>query len=196
MAAVHTAILAGQPVLAFGSLAIVSGISAGAALARGRSKPVFLFWSGLFLAAIALMMWSADGHTEAVRIMLLPSVFFNLLLCLVFGRTLLPGSIPLIAQVIRVEQPDIPAAKLAYARRLTAVWTALFATMTAAALWLALSDDLALWSWFANVVNPLGAVSLFFGEHLLRPARFGGPASPLRTFRLMLRAPIWTPASR
>jgi uncharacterized membrane protein len=145
---------------------------------------------------LALTIAVTFGDADAVRVVLLPSVLLNFGGCLFFARTLMPGKEPVILQVIRVDIRDVPATMAAYARGLTAVWALFFALMTSASAGLALWADLATWSWFANVLNPLAAALLFFGEHVIRPRRFGGPASPARTVRLMLQARLWSAAPR
>ena len=196
LAAVHAAILTHRPVLALGGLAAASGVNVATGLVRHHARGIVLFWSILCAATVSLAIASALGRTEAVQILLLPSVIVNLAAALFFARSLLPGSDPLITQVIRVETPDVDCEKAAYARALTAVWAGFFIFMTIAAVGLALWADLATWSWFANVVNPVTAALLFFGEHIVRPRRFGGPASPFRTIRLTLQAPIWNASPR
>ena len=194
LAIVHAAILTHRPALALGGLATASGVNVAAGLVRQHAKGIILFWSGVCAAMLALTIAAILGHDQTVRIVLLPSVFLNVGGCLFFARTLLPGNEPLIVQVIRADIREVPADMAAYARGLTMVWTVFFASMTAACVGLALWADLATWSWFANVLNPLAAALLFFGEHLIRPRRFGGPASPARTIRLMLQARLWSAA--
>ena len=192
LALVHAAILLHWPAIALGSLATASGVNAATGLIREHATGVILFWSGLCAAMLALAVAAALGFSDAVQVVLFPSVIVNFAAFLFFGRTLLPGKDPLITQVIRVDRPEVPSDMAAYSRGLTAVWTGFFAITTVAAVVLGLRGDVVAWSWLANVVNPVSAALLFFGEHLFRPARLGGPASPLRTVRLMLQAPIWS----
>jgi uncharacterized membrane protein len=138
--------------------------------------------------------------------LLAPPVVFLALVGWFFGRTLRPGRVPLITQIVvalngQAGLPMTPAL-YRYTRRLTAVWAALLALLAAINLVLALCavpggalaqfgyrPPLAVsheqWSWVANILN-YGIVALVFtGEYVLRKRLF--PQRPYRNFLQFLQ---------
>ena len=106
----------------------------------------------------------------------------NLVVCLRFGVTLLPGREPLITRYGRFDPAGLPDGDGGYTRRLTAAWAALLGgfalayAVAAAASWPVAA---------LSVAEPLACAGLFLGEHALRNRRFPqhGRATPLRTLR-------------
>ena len=155
-------------------------------------------WLALLVAGVALA-WA--GRSPLARMLLLaPPVVFPLLVAWGFARSLRPGRVPLIARIIHAlhAQAGAPVdARLErYARRLTAAWALLLATLAAINLVLAMSavpDGLlaafghqprwplshAQWSWWANVAD-WGLIGGFFvAEYALRCRLF--PHRPYRS---------------
>jgi uncharacterized membrane protein len=99
-------------------------------------------------------------------------VLINLALAIVFGNSLRAPREAIITKFARMEHAELPADLALYTRRLTLVWTALFAAMAAVALALALAGPLATWSTFTNVVSYLLVAALFAGELAYRRRRF------------------------
>ena len=102
-----------------------------------------------------------------------PPVLIDLALCWLFGRTLRRGAEPLITSFARHAHagdlpPDIPA----YTRRVTLVWTLLFAAMAAAAAGLAAFGSERAWTFFVYVASPALVAALFLGEFTWRRVRF------------------------
>lgn len=106
-----------------------------------------------------------------------------------FGRTLRRGQVPLIERIARVSDPELPPALCRYTRRLTALWTIYF---VAAGL---LSIGVRLPFWWTGVLVWLGAISLFVGEHRLRPHLFPGRSFPSLAQQIHDTARIWRGAS-
>jgi uncharacterized membrane protein len=106
-----------------------------------------------------------------------------------FGRTLRTGCVPLIERIARVRDPELPPALCRYTRRLTAVWTLYF---VAAGL---LSFGMQLPFLWAGGLIWLGAISLFVGEHRLRPYLFPGRSFPNLIEQVQDTARIWRGAS-
>jgi uncharacterized membrane protein len=102
-----------------------------------------------------------------------------------FGRTLRPGSVPLIEQIARVREPGLPPALCRYTRRLTAIWSMYFIV---AAL---LSASVELPFWWTGGPIWLGAMALFIGEHRLRPHLFPGRSFPNLMQQIHDTASIW-----
>lgn len=142
----------------------------------------------LILSASVLILAFRD---MAARYVLISIPFLiNIFLFVVFGRTLLAGREPLIAQISRHERGGImPVELVTYTRRLTLVWTAYFAGAAIASLVLARYASLATWSTFANLANYVGLAVLFVGEYVYRLARFPHlpHASPLRVIGRLVR---------
>ena len=125
-------------------------------------------------------------------LLFLPPVLINVLLAWVFGHTLRQDDMSLIERIIRKLHGDPPSLDneiATYARRLTWVWTCLFAAMASINLALAalarpgglllaagldppVTVSLSTWSLFANVLNYLIVGALFVLEYWLRRRRF------------------------
>jgi len=129
--------------------------------------------SGRGLAAIGIALAAAATALAAPALLLYaPPVLINLALAIVFGSSLRARREALITTFARMEHAELPADLALYTRRLTLVWTALFAAMAAVALALALAGSLATWSTFTNVVSYLLVAALFAGELAYRRRRF------------------------
>lgn len=142
-------------------------------------------------AGIALL---AQSRHALLPLLLMPVTFVGLVAYL-FGRTLLPGRVPLIARIVAALEAK-PAQALApelqrYTRNLTLAWTLLLAALAVVDGLLALIavpggllDSIGIvapvtvsrvqWSWFANLLD-YGIVGGFFAvEYLYRKWRFPG----------------------
>jgi uncharacterized membrane protein len=90
---------------------------------------------------------------------------------LAFGRTLLPGQVPLCTRWATVVHGSLPDDARRYTRAVTAVWTSFFGAVILLSVALYLLAPRSLWSLFSNfLILPL-AVLLFAGEYLLRRRR-------------------------
>lgn len=153
-------------------------------------RPWALATAAVAAAALWLLRDSAQLH---IALLLMP-VLFLLLLAWLFGRSLMPGRIPVIGKIVRAlegEGDDISADLDRYTRALTALWTAVFIVLAAINLTLALvatpggllaragidpawSISDRQWSWFANWLN-YGLVGAVFAiEFGYRKRRFPG----------------------
>lgn len=161
----------------------------------GVSANRFYGW----LAAIGIMLLALvailAGYASAVALLLAPSVLANAAMFALFGRTLLPGREPLITRFRRFDVGHVAPKFTRYTRRLTLLWTILFAIGTTVSLAAAIAGDIELWSWIAFVLIPAITVAFFLGEHAYRAYRYGaeGRASPLRTLALMFHPQAWLP---
>jgi uncharacterized membrane protein len=77
----------------------------------------------------------------------------------VFGRTLLPGRMPLISRIGERMRGELPPPVARYGRALTGVWTLFFVLMALECLLLGLLATPFWWSLFANFIN-YGMVAL------------------------------------
>lgn len=193
--AVHGAVTAGRPAVALVALLIVClgflVVNVGRYV-RTRGNPTAVAAFVLFnIIVIASLVMDSKLALQAVPVLV------NLLLMLVFGRTLLPGREPLITRFHRViGDGEAPADIISYTRALTAVWTAVFAVLAVLSIALAVFASHATWSLFTNGVNYLVVGALFVGEYFFRKIRLGHYAhpSPLQFAGSLLRAD-WTKLS-
>ena len=90
------------------------------------------------------------------------------------------------------DQPARPAGGQ-YTRRLTMAWAIFLAAVTVEVVLLAVLVDLKTWSWYANVFNPLAALTFFFAEYPYRLWRYSqfGPFSLKRSIRVILQRDAW-----
>ena len=122
------------------------------------------------LALAALALWLGWGALERH----FPDVFFaehagaNLILAIVFGRTLMGGREPLCARFARLLHGSIPPEVARYARQVTVAWTIFFAAVFALSCALYLGGLLAAWSILANIASPLLIVAMFLAEYAIR----------------------------
>lgn len=138
-----------------------------------------------WLAPLAAASLFFVGVPDAPWLLYLPPVVINLALCWLFGRTLMRHRVPLIARFAMIEQGTLSAELEVYTRRLTWIWTLLFAGAALASLLLALSGNRDAWSVFTNFVNYALVAALFLGEVLYRRLRFRNyrHQSPLQLLR-------------
>ncbi len=163
-------------------------------------------WALLLLGSCLLALWRISLSRYAMLPLLLPPVLFLAVIGWFFARTLRPGQVPLITQLVealhgRAGMPMTPDL-LRYARRLTAVWAVALSLLALANLLLALcaapggmlaqfgyTPPLAVtdeqWSWFANFATYGVIGGLFCGEYLWRKRVF--PQQPYRNFFDFLR---------
>jgi len=165
-AAVHGAVLIGRPDWAPRLTAAALVLAALLwALASRRAHAV----AG---AAIVAILVPALAFTAPQALLYAPPVVINAALACVFGRSLLAPRVPVITVFARMEHAELPAELAQYTRRLTLLWTLLFAAMAVIALALALAAPLALWSAFTNVLSYLLVIALLAGEHAYRRWRY------------------------
>ena len=132
-------LLLAYPLLAH--LASAGGDGAWAALAMADLVLLMLLgpllqrrpWALLLLAGCLLLLWRISLSRYALLPLLLPPMLFLGLIGWFFGRTLRPGRVPLITQLVealhgRVGMPMTPDL-YRYARRLTVVWAVVLALL-------------------------------------------------------------------
>jgi len=172
---------------------------AGAVALSWRSRlrwPVLLAAATLVVAAVLQLDWLAQ-HVSALWFV--QHVAGHALLALVFGRTLLPGEIPLATRIAQAVLPSMPVAVVQYSRGVTLAWTIYFVTMAVVSVALYFGSSTAIWSTFATAVSgPLVAL-MFVVEFAVRRSVL--PASHCATiaqtvagFRALMREPATRPA--
>lgn len=125
--------------------------------------------SAAALACAATVALVARGQALDPRLLYLAEhASAHLVLGLWFGSTLGAGRQPLISALAQRLHGTLDATHAAYTRRVTQVWTAYFFGMAVISVALFSAGDFERWSFFANLVTPAAALSLFMGEYLLR----------------------------
>jgi uncharacterized membrane protein len=178
----HIAVLSGQPALIAGSVGLLVLLILLQPLRRGRP------WAWAVCIASVAGLFALSASSAATLPLFLPPVLIHAFMAWVFGHTLLDDRVPLIERIIRaLHEPDedLDPSITRYARRLTAIWTALFVALATVNLTLALcaspdglllaagiqppiSVPLGVWSLFANVMDYVFVGALFVGEYAWR----------------------------
>jgi len=122
------------------------------------------------LAAAALMAWVEWGNLERH----FPSVFFvehagaNLVLAIVFGRTLAAGREPLCTRFARLVHGTMTPELAAYSRAVTLAWTVFFSALALASATLYFGGFLTAWSVLATMLSPVLVALMFVVEYAIR----------------------------
>jgi uncharacterized membrane protein len=197
--AAHVAALSARP----GLIAASIGLLVVLALLPGLRNRRPLAWFALASATAGLFL--AARSSGVLLLLFLPPILFNGLVAWVFGRTLRPGAMPLIERLARtLHGPEDPLTEemIAYARKVTVVWTLLLTALAFVNLALAafaepgglllaagfhpvVTVPLSVWSLFANVLNYLLVGAVFLVEYFMRLRRF--PQQPHASFVEFLR---------
>lgn len=123
--------------------------------------------SARWSVACALLLAGVAIWQNALLPLKLYPVLVNAVFLALFAYSLLnPPS--LIERLARLQEPDLPAAAIAYTRRVTQVWCGFFVLNGSIALGTALWAPEAIWSLYTGVIA-YGLMGLLFGgEYLLR----------------------------
>lgn len=174
---------------------------------RARSAAAWIVWA---IASLGILALGVTGRGE-IALDFMP-VMVNAALCVLFARTVVPGSEPLIARVIAVlENPErvrLPRVA-AYARALTWAWSLLLGTqalMLTLLIFCAVPDGLLAsygmtppieivgddWRWYLHLGSYAGVVAFLVVEYAFRRWYLRHiPHAPLPVFvsRLVRRWP-------
>jgi uncharacterized membrane protein len=166
----HAAIVEGIPPAAGAALSLVPlvliAILAARRSRRSRRRAAVL----ASIAAAALALWLGWGQLERhfSGLFFLEHAGSNLVLAIVFGRTLLAGREPLVGRFARAVHGDLPPEVVRYTRRVTVAWTIFFVLLFATSCALYLGRFLEAWSLLANIVTPLLVGAMFVIEYAVR----------------------------
>jgi len=109
-----------------------------------------------------------------------------------FAASLRPGSAPIIERFARLARPDLPVENVAYCRRLTKIWLAVFVGNSALVLGAAFAADKGTWALLVGPASYLYLGTFLSAEYIYRRYRFRewNPKNPLdRLLRSMSRSP-------
>ncbi len=121
----------------------------------------------LLLCVVMWAGWSALEHHFGV-VYWLQNAGVLLVLCIIFGRTLVAGQKPLCTRFAEVVHAPLTPRHEIYARQVTVAWTLFFAAMVLISTGLFFLAPLATWSVFANFMTlPLVAL-MFIVEYRVR----------------------------
>ena len=161
-------------------VAIVEGLTAiGALLSLVPVTALLLFFvrrsrhRAAAIAALALAVFGAFLAFPSLELHY-PDLFFvehaggQLLLAVLFGRTLLRGEEPIVARFARLIHGEIPAHVARYCRGVTIAWTIFFCALFTLSFSLYVAGYLAAWSVLANILSPLLVGAMFVIEYLVR----------------------------
>jgi len=163
----HAAIIAGISPAVGATLSLVPvALLALSAARRSRHRQAAI----AVIAAGGVALWLGWGQLERH----FPDLFFlehagsNLVLAIVFGRTLLAGREPLCTLFARIVHGHLPPEVERYSRQVTVAWTVFFAALFTASCTLYLGRYLEAWSLLANILTPLLVGTLFVVEYAVR----------------------------
>lgn len=194
---VHVAALLDEPLIGVASIVLLLLCCTIASVVSKGLRPSTIPWLIGCATFLVLLIAGLRGSHAVASVILFPPALISAYFLALFGRTLMPGQVPLITRFSRVNfDGAVPPSIADYTRRLTAIWTCMFGLMTVETAMLGAFADLRTWSWWANVINPAVAVSFFLLEHIFRAVRYHdwGHSSPLRTIAIMLRPSSWMEA--
>ena len=163
----HFAAAAPAPGLFEAAVAVAPGLTLAFLLAwRSTRRSLGLaLWGAGCLALYGVSGWLV-GHYHWV--FLLQDAGLQVLLGLMFGRTLRPGQTPLVSQFAAMLRGPLSPAVARYTRRATWAWTLFFAGMATLSLLLFWLAPVAIWSVFANLLGLPLVVLMFVAEYAVR----------------------------
>ena len=165
--AAHFAIVQDLPAQAGALLSLVPLTFLLVGMARRSSRPHAGF---LLIGLAALAAWLAFPMLKTY----FPSLFFvehaggQLLLAILFGRSLAEGREPLVARFARIIHGSLPPVVADYCRSVTVAWTVFFCVLFVLSCGLYLGGFLAAWSILANILSPILVGTMFVVEYAIR----------------------------
>lgn len=150
-----------------GALLAIGPVGLVALIFLWRSRHVLGLAAWLLAVALVAAFW-LPLKAHFVWLYLIQQVGLYGLLGVYFGRTLVPGGVPLCTQMALHAHGVLSAAALRYTRRVTVAWSLLFAMITLALMILFCTAPLRVWSAFASFGAPMLMVLMFALENRVR----------------------------
>lgn len=151
-----------------GALVAIAPVVLVALLMAWRSSRRLLMLGMVALLCIAFWAWwpALEHHFGVVY--WLQHAGVQLVLCVIFGRTLVAGQKPLCTRFAEAVHAPLTPQHEVYARQVTVAWSLFFAAMALVSTTLFFLAPLPIWSVFANFMTlPLVAL-MFIAEYLVR----------------------------
>ncbi len=133
-----------------------------------RSRHRLAVLAILATAAIAVAFEWATLERHFADLFFLEHAGGNLVLAILFGRTLAPGHEALVTRFARILHAELPPEVERYTRQVTIAWTILFLTLFAFSCVLHFAGLKSAWSVLANIVNPTAIGAMFLVEYGVR----------------------------
>ncbi len=164
---VHSAVMDGQPepiriaLMLLPLLALAYWI-----ITRSRHKALWSFV--LFAAGGAIYLLEYQERWGLAAAYGIPHAAVYLFLLWFFGRTLRPGTEPLVTRLARRVHGTLPPELETYTRTLTATWCVFFVAQVVISALLFMFSSLDRWSLFINLLNFPLVVLMFVSEYAYR----------------------------
>lgn len=167
-----------------GAVLVLLPLLAMAWLWRHSWRP--LWWLAAVAVVLIVVGWPVLEHNFSLLLLLQQCAVYAALAAS-FGMTLRAGQTPLCTRIAAQVHQPLPAMVARYTRRVTLVWTVLFAALTLALVVGYLMLPLQVWSLCANFGAPLSMALMFLVEALVRrralpPQMRAGLLATLRAF--------------
>ena len=163
----HAAIIEGVPPTVGAMLSLFPlGVVAAWTVRNSRHRDAVV--AAMILGAAGLWLIWAQLERHFTSLFFLEHAGANLVLGVMFGRTLAAGQEPLCTRFARLIHGSLSAEVERYTRRVTLAWTVFFALVFTLSCALYLSRFLAAWSLFANIISPLLILAMFVVEYAIR----------------------------
>lgn len=163
----HASIVEGVPPAVGALLSLIPIALIAASLVR-RSRHRVAVVALVALGGAAIWFGWETLERNFPRVLFLEHAGINLLLAIVFGRTLAPGHDPLVTRFARLLHRELPPEVVTYTRKVTIAWTVFFATLFVLSCALYLGGFLAAWSVLANIASPILVGAMFVVEYVIR----------------------------
>lgn len=151
-----------------GALVAIAPVVLTALVLAWRSARRLLMLGAVLLLCVTLWAaWPALEHHYGV-VYWLQNAGVLLVLCIVFGRTLVAGQKPLCTRFAEAVHAPLTPRHETYARQVTVAWTLFFAVMALISTGLFFLAPLAIWSLFANFMTLPLVVLMFIIEYRVR----------------------------
>jgi uncharacterized membrane protein len=135
-----------------------------------RRQPGLLAACGAGVALLALVV-ARGGVDDVNRMYVLQYAGIHFALTWIFASTLRPGGQPLISALAESLHHRFTPEMRDYTRWLTRLWALYFVVTVAISFAVYAAAPWSWWSFYANILTPLGTTLLFVGEHVQRYRR-------------------------
>lgn len=156
----HIGVVSGHPIIA---ALWLWGLLTYLAFSAPRRRWLY----GIVVAVVAAIALSGPTNLNDLIIRTQP-VAITGMLAFFFGRTLMPGQVPLIVRIGERFRGELPPSVATYGVRLTVFWTLLFVFLALESAFLGVFGTVFWWSLFTNLINYIIIVSVFVVEYAVR----------------------------